>query len=274
MFFYLPGAHWASEEYPFSPEHPVPALLGKLAQLGIASLRVERFGMGDSEGPPCTLVDFDTEYRGYRAGLALLSRVSWCVPERVLLFGHSLGAMVAPLLTVDDALPVAPRGVITFGASALPISAGLDGALQRYAKVQPDVSAQTIERQCELIRLIVAGPTTSRISLTTTTTRSPTMLAWRRRWARWRFGCPARRIDAGMLRPPTQTARGGGSGDQFVRSCRAMPLTVYGARERKTEDDVGALWAPGAVHLLRYLRVGFCGVLHSHRQWFQARGRG
>lgn len=157
VLYYLPGAHWASEEYPFAPEHPVPALLGELARSGIASVRVDRFGVGDSEGPPCTEVDFVTELAGYRAGLDLLAQAAWCDASRVVLMGHSLGAMVAPLLATDPSAPLRPRGILTFGASAIPISLGLEGALLRYAKVQPDVKAETIARQRELIRLIVAG---------------------------------------------------------------------------------------------------------------------
>jgi pimeloyl-ACP methyl ester carboxylesterase len=165
VVYYLPGAHWASEEYPFTPEHPVPALLGQLAQMGIASLRVDRSGMGDSEGPACNDVDFDTEYRGYQAGLELLAQAPWCDATRVALLGHSLGAMVAPLLATDPAARVAARAVVTFGASAIPISAGLVTAVRRYAHLQPEVTAETIERQCELLELIVAGQRTPRQAL-------------------------------------------------------------------------------------------------------------
>lgn len=154
--YYLPGAHWASEEYPFDVEQPVPALLGTLAAHGIASLRVERSGMGDSEGPPCNAVDFEHELAGYRAGLTLLTRAPWCDRSRVLLWGHSLGAMVAPLLS--EALPseLTLRGVLTFGASAIPIADGLVGALERYAERQPPQS-NTLERQSALLREIVEG---------------------------------------------------------------------------------------------------------------------
>jgi uncharacterized protein len=157
VLYYLPGAHWASEEYPFTPNHPVPALIGQLAQLGIASVRVERFGMGDSEGPPCNDVDFSTEYAGYVAGAQLLERASWCDRGRVVFFGHSLGAMVAPLLATDSALGLAPLALFTFGASAIPISSGLQTALRRFAHMQPHVTAETIEGQCKLLALIVAG---------------------------------------------------------------------------------------------------------------------
>lgn len=155
--YYLPGAHWASEEYPFDVDAPVPALLGHLAQQGIASLRVERFGMGDSEGPPCTQFGFLDELAAYRAGLDLLSNATWCDHERVSLWGHSLGAMVAPLLANSLPTALGLRGIVTFGASAIPISAGLTSALERHAMRQVHVPPTRVARQVELLRLIVEG---------------------------------------------------------------------------------------------------------------------
>jgi uncharacterized protein len=153
--YYLPGAHWASEEYPFDLEQPVPALLGWLARHGFASLRVERFGMGDSDGPACNEVDFEREYAGYEAGLELLTRASWCDRSRTFLMGHSVGAMVAPLLAKELPKALTLRGVVTFGASAIPIVEGLIGALQRYhALTNPDSSAH-LKAHSELLRCIV-----------------------------------------------------------------------------------------------------------------------
>ncbi len=167
VVYYLPGAHWASEEYPFEPQHPVPSLLGELAGRGIASLRVERFGMGDSDGPPCNAVDFESEYAGYLAGLGYLEQAPWCDRQRVVLLGQSLGTMVAPLLCVDSAAVLSPRAVALFGASAIPISEGLQTALRRYAVVQPHVPKDRIERQCELLRAIVQNGQTPRQALAT-----------------------------------------------------------------------------------------------------------
>jgi pimeloyl-ACP methyl ester carboxylesterase len=155
VVYFLPGAHWASEEYPLRPEHPVPALLGRLARAGFASCRVERSGMGDSEGPPCTRIGFEAELAGYRAGLEHLLASSWVDPKRVFLLGHSIGAAVAPLLAEKHEL----RGVIAYAPSALRISDGLIGAARRQAEreraaQQPEVAP--LEPLLELIRLVVA----------------------------------------------------------------------------------------------------------------------
>jgi len=161
VLYYLPGAHWASEEYPLAPEHPIPALASALVLAGIATLRVERSGTGDSEGPPCTRVDFEQELAGYAAGLSWLRSLDWADRERVFLFGHSLGAMVAPLLAENTSV----SGIVTFGASAIPISDALVGALLRHASRQPE-SAESSERMAlvtELVRLVVAGETPARV---------------------------------------------------------------------------------------------------------------
>jgi pimeloyl-ACP methyl ester carboxylesterase len=157
----LPGAHWASEEYPLDPDNPVPALASSLAVAGVAMLRVERSGVGDSQGPPCSRVDFETELAGYRAGLAQLLASDWADTQRVFLFGHSLGAMVAPLLAEGARV----SGVVTFGASAMPISEGLTGALLRHAERQPEPESarQRARLVGELVRLVCAGKTPAEV---------------------------------------------------------------------------------------------------------------
>jgi pimeloyl-ACP methyl ester carboxylesterase len=155
VVYFLPGAHWASEEYPLRPDHPVPALLGALARAGFASFRVERSGMGDSEGPPCTRVGFEAELAGYRAGLERLVSSSWVDPKRVFLLGHSIGAATAPLLAADAEL----TGVLVYAPSALRISRGLIGAAQRHAEREQAAGRPQptpLGPLLELIRLVVA----------------------------------------------------------------------------------------------------------------------
>jgi pimeloyl-ACP methyl ester carboxylesterase len=152
--YFLPGAHWASEEYPLDPEHPVPSLVGALAKTGFASVRVERSGIGDSQGPPCTRVDFETEIEGFRAGLRTVARLGWVDRHDIFLFGHSIGAMVAPMLAGTAEL----AGIACYAASAIPISEALVGAIRRHAafvsSTDPGFPAEKI---AELIRLVVRG---------------------------------------------------------------------------------------------------------------------
>jgi len=152
--YVLPGAHWASEEYPLKPEHPVPALVGALARAGFATVRVERSGLGDSQGPPCTRVDFETELHGFQAGLQSILERDWVDPENVFAFGHSLGAMVAPLIASTKEL----AGIACYAASAIPISEALVGAIRRHgeamARTDPGFPARA-EGIAELIRLVV-----------------------------------------------------------------------------------------------------------------------
>lgn len=65
---------------------------------GLAMIRVERSGTGDSEGPPCSALDYDTEVRHYREALDRLARHPWIDPDRIIIFGSSLGATTAPLV--------------------------------------------------------------------------------------------------------------------------------------------------------------------------------
>jgi len=61
-------------------------------------IRLERSGTGDSEGPPCSELDYDTEVRHYREAFDQLSRHPWVDADQIIIFGSSLGATTAPLI--------------------------------------------------------------------------------------------------------------------------------------------------------------------------------
>jgi pimeloyl-ACP methyl ester carboxylesterase len=63
-------------------------------------MRVEKSGMGDSEGAACNspAVDMETEARGYIAGLRALKGYDYVDPDRVFIFGHSIGGLVGPVI--------------------------------------------------------------------------------------------------------------------------------------------------------------------------------
>ena len=76
-----------------------PGLLRDLAeQSNMVLVRVERAGTGDSEGPACAELDYDTEVRHYREAFDQIARHPWVDPDRIIIFGNSLGSTTAPLI--------------------------------------------------------------------------------------------------------------------------------------------------------------------------------
>lgn len=67
-------------------------------QSGMVFARIERSGTGDSEGVPCSQLDYDTEVRHYRDAFDQLARHQWIDADRILIYGNSLGATTAPLI--------------------------------------------------------------------------------------------------------------------------------------------------------------------------------
>ncbi len=89
-------------------------LHGIAERAGFVFLRVDKPGVGDSEGPPCDQTDFETELGGYRAGLTALRARPDVDPNRLFILGMSNGGGIAPL--VAETVPVA--GYIVSGGWA------------------------------------------------------------------------------------------------------------------------------------------------------------
>ncbi len=80
-----------------------------------ALIRLERSGTGESEGPGCNALDYDTEVRHYREAFDQLSTHPWIDRDQIVIMGSSLGSTTAPL--VAQGKPVA--GVVVQGGGAL-----------------------------------------------------------------------------------------------------------------------------------------------------------
>ena len=94
-------------------------LLYGLTRAGFVTMRVEKSGMGDSEGPACSspAVDFRAELRGYAAGLRALKQRSFVDPRAVFLVGLSLGGVEAPILAAEEEV----RGIVVVNTVAKPL---------------------------------------------------------------------------------------------------------------------------------------------------------
>jgi hypothetical protein len=100
-----------------APLSPWPALARAFAEAGFVTMRVEKRGVGDSDGDEA---DFGTELGDCAAAWRALVADRAVDPGAAFLFGHSVGGMIAPLLAAEALRGGAPppRGIAVFGTSA------------------------------------------------------------------------------------------------------------------------------------------------------------
>jgi len=72
------------------------------AASGWALMRVEKPGVGDSEGPEPWMNDLETDLDAYRAALRALRRMPGVNSSRIVLLGASIGGALAPVLAREQ----------------------------------------------------------------------------------------------------------------------------------------------------------------------------
>jgi pimeloyl-ACP methyl ester carboxylesterase len=77
----------------------------------MVTMRVERPGLGDSEGPDCGDATLEDDMAGFRAGLQRLRAMPGVDPSRIFIVGASVGGALAPILAKEG--PV--KGVVSIG---------------------------------------------------------------------------------------------------------------------------------------------------------------
>lgn len=78
------------------------------ARSGMAFMRVEKPGMGDSGGPDCESCDLENDMAAYRAGFAAFKKMSFIDSTQLFVFGGSIGGALAPVLMQNEKL----KGII------------------------------------------------------------------------------------------------------------------------------------------------------------------
>jgi pimeloyl-ACP methyl ester carboxylesterase len=114
----LPGivlAGWLScdpVEWPLGANAGHAKLIQGIARdSGFVLMRVDKPGVGDSEGPACADADFAVELAGYRAAFQALERHPAVDPDRIFVLGISNGGGIAPLVAPDAKV----RGYVVSG---------------------------------------------------------------------------------------------------------------------------------------------------------------
>jgi dienelactone hydrolase len=109
---WVAGSGCGSQEDP-SGGAPTVELLYELTRRGFVTMRVEKSGTGDSEGPPCYSDSGGVaqEVRDYTAALGALRSFPFVDANRVYLFGHSVGATLAPMVAKGQKI----QGIVVAG---------------------------------------------------------------------------------------------------------------------------------------------------------------
>ncbi len=147
---------------------PYRDLLYHLTRQGYATARVEKSGVGDSDGPPCATADFDAELAGYAAALTALPRFPFVDSTRVFLLGHSIGGIGAPALIARHLSSTPVRGVVVLSTVGINWYEYELANLRRQL-VLGGLSADSVEREMSWkircgYRLLVAGETGTTIT--------------------------------------------------------------------------------------------------------------
>jgi pimeloyl-ACP methyl ester carboxylesterase len=102
-------------------ENPFPTTDGWMKMLhavardsGAQLVRVEKPGVGDSEGPDCSAADLEHDLAAMRAGIRAALADPGADPARLYLFGGSIGGALVPVLARE--FPV--RGLVVTGGFA------------------------------------------------------------------------------------------------------------------------------------------------------------
>lgn len=108
---FIQGIGCYSMDTPFDTLRPEIQLLNHLARQGFAVMRVDKSGLGDSNGAPCEVIDFFTELEGYKQAFAALQQSNFVDASNCFLYGHSMGGIMAPLLAKDHNV----KGIAVYG---------------------------------------------------------------------------------------------------------------------------------------------------------------
>lgn len=69
-----------------------------ILESGALVWRTEKSGVGDSRGPACDTLDYETELAHHRAAFEKLRARADVDPDRIVIFGASMGSTMAPLI--------------------------------------------------------------------------------------------------------------------------------------------------------------------------------
>ncbi|RYG38371.1 alpha/beta fold hydrolase [bacterium] len=111
VLFLIQGIGYVSNEQPLTSTSGYGRICRAFSDKGYVTVRVEKPGLGDSEGGPADKVDFDADLDSFRQALLKTKTYDFVDPEKIVIFGHSMGGCEGPILASE--IPV--RGLSVYG---------------------------------------------------------------------------------------------------------------------------------------------------------------
>ncbi len=116
------------EMLPQMADHPYKKLVDALTLAGFVTMRIDRYGVGDSEGGDPTKTTIQMDADAYRAAARQLSKLSYVDSNRVFILSQGMGSAVAPFAAKDSGV----RGIALYGATIFrPAQSGMSEAVRR-----------------------------------------------------------------------------------------------------------------------------------------------
>jgi len=113
VLFFVGWLSCDSVEYPQGETDGFGAMLLRLIdQSGYATVRVDKPGIGESQGTPCSKADFQGELEGYQSAFDSMSKYDFIDLDRIFVMGLSNGGGFAPLVSRQHRV----RGFIAAGS--------------------------------------------------------------------------------------------------------------------------------------------------------------
>lgn len=146
--FYLQGFDCSSIDQYYNAESVIRKLVDGWVDNGFAVYRVEKPGVGDSQGTKnCIDLNYTEEMAAFHSAYKTLESYDFVDTKNIFLFGHSLGGLAAPQLAVK----YNPKGIIVYGTVLKSWFEYMVDIMREQAEIQQDDYLSIDENTREMI---------------------------------------------------------------------------------------------------------------------------
>lgn len=111
VMFLIQGIGYSSMDFPLTSQGAYARVLKPFVDKGFVTVRVEKPGLGDSEGGPANTVDYERDLDGFRQALKAIRSYDFVDSDQIFIFGHSMGGCHGPILASETKV----RGLAVYG---------------------------------------------------------------------------------------------------------------------------------------------------------------